>query len=114
MKQRGNSRQTFGNISRHVSFGQPSFMARLRPLRNEIDTRRRLGAAPLGGLIAIVVNTILLEAADWIPLVTACGGPLKLLFIRLSKSALRSCGHHSDDRVGWFAPEADHPLIARE
>jgi hypothetical protein len=88
------------HISRHVLFGQPSFMARLRPaslsgdfpsyfalsrqragmrgnlrLRNEIDTRRRLGAAPLGGLIAIVVNTILLEAADWIrssPPAAAC------------------------------------------
>jgi hypothetical protein len=34
-------------------------------------------------LIAIVVNTILLEAADF----TARGGLLKLLFIRLSKSA---------------------------
>jgi len=60
------------------------------------------------------MNTILLEAVDWIPLLIARGGLLELLFILLSKSALGVCGHHSDDRVGWFAPEADHPLIARE
>lgn len=33
----------------------------------------------LAGLIAISVNTMLLAAADWIPLVTARGGLLKLL-----------------------------------
>ena len=38
-----------------------------------------LGASLLAGLIAIVVNTFILEAADWIPLVTARGGLLKLL-----------------------------------
>jgi hypothetical protein len=40
-------------------------------LRNEIDTRRRLSTARLARLIAIVVTTILLEAADWITLVNA-------------------------------------------
>jgi hypothetical protein len=83
------------HISRHASFGLPSFTAWSPPaslrgdfplfcviasksghegnlrLRNEIDTRRRLSAARLAGLIAIVVNTILLEAADWITLLNA-------------------------------------------
>jgi hypothetical protein len=36
-----------------------------------IGTQRLLGASLLAGLIAIVVNTAMLEAADWIPLVTA-------------------------------------------
>ena len=43
-----------------------------------------LGASLLAGLIAIVVNTLILEAADWIPLVTARGGLLKLLKIYFS------------------------------
>jgi hypothetical protein len=45
----------------------------------EISNQRMLVASLLAGLIAIVVNTVLLEAADWIPLVTARGGLLKLL-----------------------------------
>lgn len=44
-----------------------------------VGTQRMLGASLLAGLIAIVANTALLEAADWIPLVTARGGLLKLL-----------------------------------
>ncbi len=44
-----------------------------------------LGAALLAGLIAIVANTLVLEAADWIPLVTARGGLLKLLKIYLAQ-----------------------------
>jgi hypothetical protein len=80
------------HISRHALFGLPSFTARSPPaslrgdfpyfalshqragslrLRNEIDTRRRLSTARLAGLIAIVVNTVLLEGADWITLVNA-------------------------------------------
>jgi hypothetical protein len=43
-----------------------------------------LGAALIAGLIAIIANTLLLEAADLIPLVTARGGLLKLLKIYLS------------------------------
>jgi hypothetical protein len=43
-----------------------------------------LGASLLAGLIAIVANTLILEAADWIPLVTARGGLLKLLRIYFS------------------------------
>jgi len=49
-----------------------------------IGTQRLLGASLLAGLIAIVVNTAMLEAADWIPLVTARGGLLKLLKMYLS------------------------------
>ena len=49
-----------------------------------IGTQRLLGASLLAGLIAIVVNTAMLEAADWIPLVTARGGLLKLLRMYLS------------------------------
>ena len=49
-----------------------------------IGTQRLLGASLLAGLIAIVANTALLEAADWIPLVTARGGLLKLLKMYLS------------------------------
>lgn len=45
----------------------------------DIHNSRKLGAALIAGLIAIVVNTLLLEGADWIPLVTARGGLLKLL-----------------------------------
>ena len=43
-----------------------------------------LGAALLAGLIAIIANTLVLEAADLIPLVTARGGLLKLLKIYLA------------------------------
>lgn len=49
-----------------------------------IGTKHLLGASLLAGLIAIVANTALLEAADWIPLVTARGGLLKLLKMYLS------------------------------
>jgi len=38
----------------------------------------------LSGLIAILINTAILAAADWIPLVTARGGLLKLLTLYLS------------------------------
>lgn len=49
-----------------------------------IGTQHLLGASLLAGLVAIVVNTAMLEAADWIPLVTARGGLLKLLRTYLS------------------------------
>jgi hypothetical protein len=49
-----------------------------------VGTQHLLGASLLAGLIAIVANTALLEAADWIPLVTARGGLLKLLKMYLS------------------------------
>lgn len=39
----------------------------------------KIGTALVAGSIAIGVNTALLAAADWIPLVTARGGLLKLL-----------------------------------
>jgi hypothetical protein len=48
-----------------------------------------LGASLLAGLIAIVVNTLILEAADWIPLVTARGGLLKLLKVYCSDPLVR-------------------------
>ena len=47
----------------------------------DIHSSRKLATALVAGLIAIVVNTAMLEAADWIPLVTARGGLLKLLNI---------------------------------
>lgn len=48
-------------------------------MQEDIHSSRKLAAALIAGLIAIVVNTAMLEAADWIPLVTARGGLLKLL-----------------------------------
>jgi hypothetical protein len=51
---------------------------------NGADRYGTLGAALLAGLIAIVANTLVLEAADLIPLVTARGGLLKLLKINLA------------------------------
>jgi hypothetical protein len=48
-------------------------------MQDDIHSSR--AAALLAGLIAIVVNTAMLEAADWIPLITARGGLLKLLKI---------------------------------
>ena len=50
-------------------------------MQDDIHSSRKLAAALLAGLSAIVVNTAMLEAADWIPLVTARGGLLKLLKI---------------------------------
>jgi hypothetical protein len=53
-------------------------------MRNSADGHGTLGAALLAGSIAIVANTLVLEAADLIPLVTARGGLLKLLKITLA------------------------------
>jgi hypothetical protein len=53
-------------------------------MRNGSNGLGMLGAALLAGLIAIIANTLVLEAADLIPLVTARGGLLKLLKIYLS------------------------------
>ena len=47
-------------------------------------------ASLLAGAIAIAVNTALLTAADWIPLVTARGGLLKLLSIYLGPALSRA------------------------
>jgi hypothetical protein len=46
-------------------------------MQDDIHSSCKLAAALLAGLSAIVVNTAMLEAADWIPLVTARGGLLK-------------------------------------
>lgn len=46
------------------------------PIRS---SRSTIGTVLLAGSIAIGINTALLAAADWIPLVTARGGLLKLL-----------------------------------
>ena len=54
-------------------------------------TRRILPALIAGG-IAIAVNTILVAAADWIPLVTAQGGLLKLLTTYLVARPVLSIG----------------------
>lgn len=53
------------------------------PLRS-VAVGRRITCALLAGVPAIGVNTFLLAAADWIPLVTARGGILKLLTMYLS------------------------------
>ena len=53
-------------------------------MRNSSNGLGMLGAALLAGPIAIIANTLVLEAADLIPLVTARGGLLKLLKIYLS------------------------------
>jgi len=53
-------------------------------MRNGSNGLGMLGAALLAGLIAIIANTLVLEGADLIPLVTARGGLLKLLKIYLS------------------------------
>ena len=39
-------------------------------MQDDIHSSRKLAAALIAGLIAIVVNTAMLEAAAWIPLVT--------------------------------------------
>ena len=46
--------------------------------------------ALLAGSIAIAVNTALLAAADWIPLVTARGGLLRLLTIHFGPALSRT------------------------
>lgn len=60
-----------------------------RPVEGLPYTRRILPALIAGG-IAITVNTLLLAAADWIPLVTAHGGLLKLLTTHLSRPVMSS------------------------
>lgn len=57
------------------------FSGKFLEMQDDIHSSCRLAAALIAGLIAIVVNTAMLEAADWIPLVTARGGLLKLLKI---------------------------------
>lgn len=49
----------------------------------------RVATALLAGAIAIAINTALLAAADWIPLVTARGGLLKLLTINFGQPMAR-------------------------
>lgn len=49
-----------------------------------------MSASLLAGAVAIAVNTALLAVADWIPLVTARGGLLKLLTIYLGPALSRA------------------------
>lgn len=51
--------------------------------------RDRAVAALMAGAIAITINTALLAAADWIPLVTARGGLLKLLTVYFGQPLAR-------------------------
>lgn len=74
-------------------------------MQEDIHSSRKLGAALIAGLIAIVVNTAMLEAADWIPLVTARGGLLKLL-----PSPLASLGV-TDLWAALHLPAADTPAF---
>ena len=66
------------------------------PKMIERNGPRRVSMSLLAGAIAIAVNTALLAAADFIPLVTARGGLLKLLTIYFG-SALSRAGAGS----GW-------------
>ena len=51
--------------------------------------RRQVSMSLLAGAIAIGINTAALAAADWIPLVTARGGLLKLLTIYVGPTLSR-------------------------
>ena len=78
-------------------------------MQDDIHSSRKLGAALIAGLIAIVVNTAMLEAADWIPLVTARGGLLKLLKIYFA-SPLGGFGV-ADLWAALHLPAADTPAF---
>jgi hypothetical protein len=67
----------FAGIAQIESKSLQDFSGKFPEMHVDIHSSRKLAA----GLIAIVVNTAMLEAADWIPLVTARGGLLKLLNI---------------------------------
>jgi hypothetical protein len=54
---------------------------------NSRALRHRLGAALFSGTIAITANTLLLKAADFVPLATAHGGLLRLLLHLFGRSA---------------------------
>jgi hypothetical protein len=71
----------FTEVAQNESKSLQDISGECPAMQDDIHRSRRLGAALLAGLIAIVVNTAVLEAADWIPLVTARGGLLKLLKI---------------------------------
>jgi predicted phage tail protein len=61
----------FTEIAQNESKSLQDISGECPAMQDDIHRSRRLGAALLAGLIAIVVNTAVLEAADWIPLVTA-------------------------------------------
>ena len=73
-------------------------------MQDDIHSSRK-SAALIAGLIAIIVNTAMLEAADWIPLVTARGGLLKLLKIYFA-SPLAGLGV-ADLWAALYFPAAD-------
>jgi hypothetical protein len=71
----------FAGIAQIESKSLQDFSGKFLEMQDDIHSSRKLGAALIAGLIAIVVNTAMLEAADLIPLVTARGGLLKRLKI---------------------------------
>ena len=71
----------FAGIAQIESKSLQDFSGKFLEMQDDIHRSRKLAPALIAGLIAIVVNTAMLEAADWIQLVTARGGLLKLLKI---------------------------------
>ena len=68
------------------------------------SSRSTIGAALLAGSIAIGLNTALLAAADWIPLITARGGLLKLLTMLFSPYLSRAGVGSAWVRLGFPVP----------
>jgi hypothetical protein len=61
----------FAGIAQINSKSLQDFSGEFPTIQDDIHSSRRLGAVLIAGLIAIVVNTSMLEAPDLIPLVTA-------------------------------------------
>ena len=77
MNRSGNRRQTFGtgggNFCRNCPNREQELAGFLREISGNAGRYPQLSqarCAPIAGFIAIVVTTAMLEAADWIPLVT--------------------------------------------
>ena len=73
------------------------------------SSRSRLGAAFGAGAIAIIVNTLLLKVADFVPLATAHGGLLRLL-----SNLFAATGNRLGVGVAWSAlggPPTNSPVF---
>jgi hypothetical protein len=60
----------FAGIAQIEGKSLQDFSGEFPEMQDDIHSSHKLGAALIVGLIAIVVNTAMIEAADWIPLVT--------------------------------------------
>ena len=68
---------------------------------------RRLGPALISGSMAIVLNTLVLKVADFLPLATAKGGLLRLLLAWLA-APLTELGIAAEwSRIGAPGPDSD-------